>query len=332
MNKPYAWKKSRMAMAAALLSITLLGSGCGQSAKYGKAVEPQKAAPSKTEASTPPAGGQAHTSYPLKLKDATGVEVVFDKAPERIAALAPSETETLFALGAGDRVVGVDKWSDYPEAAKAKPKVGDLNTNLEALLAVKPDVIFASSGVNKQVIDKLRELKLNVYASEPKSMNEAISRVETFGVILDRQEAAARTAAGMRDDLKRVEEAIRNAPKKRVYMEFSPGWTVGDGEFMSEMLTLAGGVNVASGQKGWYQIDPEAIIKANPDVIMYSRDEAGMGSILEAMKARPGWNGMEAMKNNKLYPIEANLTNRIGPRVTKGLVEMAKAIHPELVK
>lgn len=329
---PKGWRKTATAWLAAALLLGL--SGCGQQAGQGAPAQPSTAEQTKEQAS--PAGqpqpGKRQTAYPLKLKDATGAEVVFDKAPERIATLAPSGTETVFAIGAGDKVVGVDKWSDYPQEAQTLPKLGDLNTNLEALLAVKPDVVFASSGVNKQVIGKIRELKLNVYASDPKTMDEAIARVETFGLILNRQEEAKKTADEMRSDLKRVADAVRDAPKKRVYMEFSPGWTVGDGEFMSEMLTLAGGVNVAAGKTGWYPIDPEAIIKADPEVILYAEDGMGMGSILEEIKARPGWGEIDALKNNRLYPIEANLVDRIGPRITKGVIEMAKAIHPEHAK
>lgn len=331
MLKNGLWKKSAAPAIAVAMSLALVLSGCGsKEEKQGVVTEPAKASVQPTAAATAQAPKQ--TQYPLTLKDASGTEVTFEKAPERIVSLAPSETETVFAVGAGDKVVGVDKWSDYPEEAKAKPKMGDMNTNIEAVVAAKPDVVFASASLNKKAVEQLRGLNVKVYASNPATIDQAIERVEIVGQILNKQEQAKKTADEMKADKKKVTDAVKNAPPKKVYMEFNPGWTVGDGEFMSEMVALAGGVNVGAGKKGWYQIDPEAIIKANPEVIIYSKDEAGMGSILDEMKKRPGWDGIEAMKAGKLTAIEANLTNRVGPRITKGLVEMAKAIHPEAVK
>jgi iron complex transport system substrate-binding protein len=331
------WGKSASVTAAAILALSLALAGCGSKSSDNEVKQPAVAT---VQPSAPAASNGAHeghtdhvkTTYPLKLKDATGTEVTFEKAPERIVTLVPSETETVFALGAGDKVVGVDKWSDYPEEAKSKPQVGDMNTNIEAVAAAKPDVVFASSSMNKKAIEALRGLGIKVYASNPKTIAEAIERVELFGQILDMHEQGMKTADEMRADLKKVTDAVKDAPKKRVYLEFNIGWTVGDGEFLSEMVELSGGTNVAAGKPSWYEIDPETIIKANPEVVIYSKGEAGMESILDAIKGRPGFDKIDALKNNKLYGIDGNLTSRVGPRVTKGLVEIAKAIHPELIK
>lgn len=327
------WGKSASVTAAALLALSLALAGCGSKSDN----EVKQPAVATVQPSAPAASSAAHeghvkTTYPLKLKDATGTDITFEKAPERIVTLVPSETETVFALGAGGKVVGVDKWSDYPEEAKSKPQVGDMNTNIEAVVAAKPDVVFASSTMNSKAIEALRGLGIKVYASNPKTIAEAIERVELFGQILDLHEQGTKAADEMRADLKKVTDAVKDAPKKRVYLEFNIGWTVGDGEFLSEMVALSGGTNVAAGKPSWYEIDPEMIIKANPEVVIYSKGEAGMESILDAIKGRPGFDKIDALKNNKLYGIDGNLTSRVGPRVTKGLVEIAKAIHPELIK
>lgn len=272
------------------------------------------------------------TIYPLKLKDVTGTEVVIDKTPERVVSISPSETEAIFAIGAGSKVVGVDKNSNYPEEVKKLPQTGDTKTNLEALLAMKPDLVIANNGVQAKVVEQLRTMNVKVYSSDPKTLDEVMAKIEVFGTIMNQQEGAKKVTDKMRQEKQKVVDAVKNAPKKKVYMEFSPGWTVGDGEFMNELLLLAGGENVASGNKGWFQADPEKIIKANPDVILYAKDAAMGNLIYDELKKRPGFEQISAMKNNKLFAIESDLVSRVGPRLTQALIEMGKAIHPDLVK
>ncbi|GIP38786.1 ABC transporter substrate-binding protein [Paenibacillus sp. J31TS4] len=317
---------------AGALALSLAACGGGQQTPSPSA---DPASGLSTPAKAPSDSGTAvkQTAYPITVKDATGTELVFDKAPERIVTIAPSETETVFAVGAGSKVVGVDKWSDYPEEAKSKPSVGDMNTNIEALLATKPDLVIAHDGLQHKVVEQLRELKIKVYASNTKTLDQTIEKIETFGLVLNTQEQAKKVTDKMKADRQKVMDAVKDAPKKKVYMEFSPGWTVGDGEYLNELLALAGGVNVAAGKPGWYKVDPEAIIQANPEVILYGKgNNNGMGDILAELKKRPGFDQIDAMKAGRTYPIDDNLTSRVGPRMTEALLEMAKAIHPDRVK
>jgi iron complex transport system substrate-binding protein len=272
------------------------------------------------------------TNYPLEIKDSTGTELTFDQAPSRVTTIAASETEAVFALGAGETIFGVDKYSNYPEAAVSKPQVGDMNTNLEALLATKPDVVFANASLQKEVIDKLRELNIKVFASDPSTIDQVITKIENVGLIMNQQENAQKVTNTMRAERKIVEDALKNATKKKVYLEFDPGWTVGDGEFLSELITLSGGVNVASGTKSWFKIDPEAIIKANPDVILYSDISYGEETNYNIIVKRPGWDQIAAIKNKQIFALKTDPLVRVGPRITKGLIDMARAIHPDLVK
>ena len=318
-----------------LLAAMLLVAGCGNSGNGGdaSASASPSATPAGSPAATSPDAGSAtstETVYPLTLTDATGTEVTFEKAPERVVSLAPSETEILFAVGAGDLVVGVDEYSDYPEEAKSKPKVGDYITNIEAVLAAEPDVVFAGVSLNEQAIQELRNLRVTVFAGEANTIDKVIERVETVALILNKQEQGKQVTDRMRAERQKVVDALKDVPKKRVYFELDPNWTVGDGEFVSELLDLAGATNVASGKKGWFEIDPEAIIEADPEVILYSVYE-GMEPLGDIIKSRPGWDAITAIKNGQVYGIDANLTTRNGPRVTQGLMEMAKAIHPEIV-
>jgi iron complex transport system substrate-binding protein len=288
--------------------------------------------PTVSPSVSPEASASKETKYPLKIKDSTGTELTFDKAPSRVTTIAASETEAVFAIGAGDKIFGVDKYSNYPEDAKKKPQVGDMNTNLEALLATKPDVVFANTSLQKKVIDKLRELNIKVFASDPSTIDQVITKIENVGLIMNLQENAQKVTNTMRAERNMVVKALKNAPKKKVYLEFDPGWTVGDGEFLSELITLSGGVNVASGTKSWFKIDPEAIIKANPDVILYSDISYGEETNYNIIVKRSGWDQIAAIKNKQVIALKTDPLVRVGPRVTKGLIDMAKAVHPDLVK
>lgn len=314
---------------AFVLSVGLFG--CTTNKKADSPGNPAESAKAETTANN---AGKAsnQTTYPLTVTDDTGTSLTFDKVPERITTLLPSETETVYAIGAGDKLFGVDNYSDYPAEAKSKPQIGDMNLNMEALLATKPDVVFASSSINKKSIDLIRAQHIKVFANDPKTVDQVMTKIETVGLILNIQDNAKKVTNQMRAEKQKVIDAVKNAPKKKVYLEFSPGWTVGDGEFLNELLTLAGGINVAAGTKGWFAIDPEAIIKANPEIILYAKGESGMDSILDAIMKRSGWDKIDAIKNKKIFPLESNPLVRVGPRLTQGLIEIAKAVHPDLIK
>lgn len=268
------------------------------------------------------------TEYPFTVTDASGVEITFEKAPEKIVSLSPSDTEVLFALGLGDHIVGVSDWSDYPEEAKSKPKVGGMETNTEVILEAAPDLIVGGLSFNGAAVEPLRGLNLTVYTSEPKTIEDVIAHIERIGQITNRNAEAAEVTAKMREELKTVQDAaatLTDEEKRSVYIEFSPGWTVGKGEFMDQLITLSGGVNVAD-QAGWYEISEEKIIESNPGVILFSKNIEG----LEAqIKGRAGWDKINAISQNRVFPQDDNLISRPGPRVTQGLLEVAKAIYPE---
>lgn len=275
------------------------------------------------------------TAYPLVLKDASGTEVTFDAAPARIVSIAPSETEALFALGLDDEIVGVSDNDDYPEAAKAKPKMGGWQINTEAVVAAKPDVVFAAGITSDDTLKALRDLGIKVFQFNPKTVEGVMDDVEEYGQITDRQAEAKKITDKMKSELAQVTDGVKGLSddqKKKVYIEFSPGWTVGKGEFMDEMITLAGGVNVAGDTTGWNEINEENIIKANPDVILYAKsvvDDKGQ-NLEQIIKARAGWDQITAIKEGRIVALDDNLLSRTGPRVTEGLLQVAKAIYPDL--
>ncbi|MFC4596656.1 ABC transporter substrate-binding protein [Cohnella hongkongensis] len=332
------WSKLGLWLAVVLMAAALVG--CGKEDNAAGAPPSSAASPSASASEEAPPSAPAseepsaasETEYPLTLTDSTGAEVVFEQTPERVVTLAPSETEVMFAIGAGGKVVAADNYSDYPEEAQTLDRVGDLNTNVEALLAAKPDIVFAHGGMQASVIEKLRQLDVKVYASDPKTLEEVMEKIETVGKIMNVQEGAAQVTATMREELKRVTDALQGVTPKKVYMEFSPGYTVGSGEYMDELLALAGGDNVSKEKSGWFEVDPEAVIQANPEVILYAHNTQFDLGIPQAIKERPGFEAIDAVKNDRLYAVDDNSISRVGPRLTKVLQDMAKAIHPDKVE
>ncbi|WP_232695934.1 ABC transporter substrate-binding protein [Brevibacillus daliensis] len=290
------------------------------------------------QSETKPAEDKAlKTTYPLTVKDSTGQEFTFEKAPERILSVSPAETETLFALGLGDKIVGVSDFDDYPQEATTKPKMGSImKPNAEAIIAAKPDIVFSGISMKEEMVNKFRDLGIKTFKVEPKTYDDVIANIELYGLITDRQEEAKKIT----DDLKKTREdivtAVKNVePKKKAYIEFSPGWTVGKGEFMNELIETAGGINVASAAEGWVQINEEIIIKQNPDVIMFTMgfvDKDSQKTLDQMIRDRKAWSQITAVKNNAIIGIEQNLISRPGPRIGEGLKAVAKALYPEQIK
>lgn len=317
-----------------LAVLTLIGCSNSQPAQSVKPAAEQEAAKG---ASTEAASKQ--TTYPLTVKDATGKEVTIAKEPTRIVSTSPAETEILFALGLAEQIVGVSDYDDYPEAAKSKPKVGGVvKPNEEAILSQSPDLVIGGISMEKPVAEKLKTLGMPVYVTQPKKVDDIMSNILVMGKITNRQDQAEKLVAQMKDDIARVTEAVKNVKpedKKKVYLEFSPGWTVGKGEFMDELITLAGATNIAADTEGWNPISEEKIVKDDPDVILFANgitDDKTGKQLEDIIKNRSGWEKMKAIRNQQVFGMDQNTLSRPGPRITQGLIDVAKAIYPDLVK
>jgi iron complex transport system substrate-binding protein len=335
------WKQLALIVFALVLAISL--AGCGKKTNTGgELTSPAKLSSEATNSvsATPaPAGAAKQTKYPLTVKDATGKEFVFEKAPMHIVSVSPAETEALFAIGLNDQIVGVSDFDDYPEAAKSKKKMGGIvKPNTEAMIAANADLIITGVSMKPETVEKLRALNLNVFKVEPKKLDDAMADITLFGQITNHQEQAEKVVAKMKADRQKVVDAVKSVKqeaKKKVYVEFSAGWSVGSGEFMDELITLSGGVNVAADMKGWHQISEENIIQQNPNVILFAKDaidDKSKKTLDQIIRERSGWNQIDAIKNNRVIGLDGNLLSRPGPRLTDGLLEMAKGIYPELVK
>jgi len=249
-------------------------------------------------------------AYPMRVKDARGKEILIRSKPMRIVSVAPSNTEILYALGLGSRVVGVTRYCNYPAEAKNKPKVGDMNTNAEAVVALKPDLVLAHGKVNWQAVAKLEKLGLTVFAIDPKTLGEVARDIRTIGKITARPKTADKVAA----------RANKPSRKVLVVISSNPLWAAGPKTIVDEMLTIAHAKNVASSARpGFVPFSKEAAIARNPDVII-----TGIKADVSFFTKSPEWRTTNAVKNKRVYALNSDLLFRTGPRLAEGLRELAR--------
>ena len=277
------------------------------------------------------------TPKPISVVDNTGRTVEIAATPQRIISLAPSNTEILFALGLGDKVVGVTDFCDYPEEAKAIEKVGGIEPNLEKIVALKPDLVLAIGGSPAQVekAAEMEKLGLAVLVLEPGDIEGILANIELVGKAAGADKAASELVAQMRqrfDDI--TAKARGTASNPKVFFELdatdpSKPYTPGPGSFIDALITLAGGSNVGANAKmQWAQLSTEEIIAQDPEIIVLG--DANYGVTAEMVKERPGWSVITAVKNGAIYPIDDVLISRPGPRIIDGLEALARIIHPEV--
>jgi len=276
------------------------------------------------------------TTYPLTIIDDTGTKVTIAKEPTRIISLIPSHTETLFALGLEGKVIAVTKYDDYPKDVQKKVEYvfqDGLNPNVEQIVKLNTDFILLGSH-NKELISKLRELKVPVVLFDPKSIDGIYDMIEKVGLITNTQTQAKEVISQMKAKEKSIVEKInglKTEEKVRVFTAVSPDlYTPGKGTFMNELITKAGGINIVE-DLDWVQYNEEKIVAQNPQVIFTTYGYYDKNAVENIMK-KDNWKNIDAIKNNRVIDLDSNLVNRPGPRIIDGLESIAKALYPDILK
>ena len=275
------------------------------------------------------AAAASAAQYPMQLKDGTNTAVTLKSEPKRIVSIVPSVTEMVYAVGLGDRLVGVTQWCTYPEEAKKLPKVGDVNINIEAVLALKPDLVVADVSMSSATIEKLRELGVPLLAVNARNISEMLDALVLLGTAGGKGNEARLLAATLNDRVEKVKKSVASAKAKpSVFVEIwnEPLMTAGSDTYVHELITLAGGRNIAGKTTGWPMFSAEAVIAENPDLILltnFNRDEA-MG--------RKAWASLSAVKAGNVVEFNPDLIVRACPRLIDGLEMLAKLLHPELFR
>lgn len=275
----------------------------------------------------------------MTITDAAGRQVTINAVPQKIVSLAPSDTEILFAIGAASNVIAVDDFSDYPAQAKTLPKIGGTSDkyNFEQIVALKPDLIFVAGITAADALKKLDDLKLTyvVLGAEKTTLDSILNDINLAGQVTGHADQAKQITDSMTQKVDVIKAKVATATSKpKVYWELdatdpTKPYTVGPGSFVSDIITLGGGINVfANASSAYPQVSAEQVIAANPQVIILP--DAAYGITVDSVLARPGWQSIDAVKNKHVYPIDDSPVSRPGPRVVDGIEAAVKLIHPEL--
>lgn len=297
------------------------------------------AAPTAATTAAPTAAPTEAPAFPATLTDDEGTVVVIPAEPRRIVSLTPAITETLFALGVGDRIVG--KSQDillYPPEAGSIPDVEKFDgsavvVDVEKIVADKADLVIAGGnfGTPPDAVQKLRGLGIPVLVLYAPDVKTVYSDIQLQGQAVGRPAEAAAVVDKMQAAFKGVADAVAGAPRPRVYYEIdATGAYYGpaDKSFLAEMITLAGGDPITTGSPDKYDISAERLLTADPQVILLG--DAAYGVKPEDVAKRPGWSTMTAVKDGAIRPIDDTTITRPGPRLFSGLQLLAAAIHPDV--
>ena len=267
--------------------------------------------------------------------DALDRKVNIVSRPQRIVSLAPGITETLYALGLDKEIVGVTTFCTYPEAARLKPRIGGFtNISVENIVALHPDLVIGTADGNRQeAVEKLESLGIPVYVTNPKTLEDILSVVLQVGMITGKEKVARRLTADLQKRVRHLTALV--AAKKRYRMFFQVGGepliTVGRGTLHTQLIQLAGGVNIAGGEKTLYpHYSTEEVVAQQPEVILFSSMKYP-ADVTRVWSEWRKWPNIPAVRDNRLFVIDTDLIDRASPRIVDGLEAMVKAIHPEVM-
>ena len=268
---------------------------------------------------------QTPTQY---VFDDLGRLVAINGTPQRIISLAPSNTEILFALGLGNKVVGVTDYCDYPPEALDKEKVGAYDTpDIEKIVALTPDLILVAYGTSIDVINTLEGLGLTVFGIKSTDLDDVLNDIRTVGEITDKELEAATLTSEMESRIQAVTnqtEELEERPRVFYIVWHDPLWTAGSETFIHELIEKAGGVNICQNITGYTTISIEEVVARNPEVIIASE-----WSFEWAMN-ETSLNSTDARQNGRIYQGDDDLVQRPAPRLVEGLEWFAHYIHPEI--
>ncbi|GHO84012.1 ABC transporter substrate-binding protein [Dictyobacter formicarum] len=304
-----------------LLSFMLTLAACGQSSN------------SQGSGSTP-----AAQPTPTPALDAYGTPIAIPKtAPQRIVSLAPSISEILGALHLEKRVVGVDAFTNYPAALAGLKKVSSSSGfNVEAIVALKPDLVLSSGGLSKKYDTQLSQLGLQVVDLPSPNISQTLDQIALIGRLTHTENVAESLVTQMRQQIAQIQSEVKGTPAIKTLLEVddsTPGkpYVFGGGSFGDEMASYANVANIFHNNTtngGYPQVTDESVIAANPQYIILTEDPLYGGQPSVVYK-RANWGGIEAVKSHHVYHLNSDIMQRPGPRIVQGLRCLAQVVHPD---
>jgi len=282
---------------------------------------------------TPPTVSQ-NSAGTREVFDEAGRKVTIPARVERIVSLAPNLTEIVYAVGAGDLLVGNTEYCDYPEAARKVAKVGDtMHPSVERIIALKPQIVLVSTASQLEAFTKqLDQQRIAVYVTNPGSLEEIFKSITVFGEMFGHAEQAATLARDLRGRSEKVESALSAVAPVRVFYQVSgePLYTIGSEAYLTDLVRRAGGISVTAQVPGAFpRYSAEAALAAQPEaIILPTGGSMGTANSTVAGPLRDS----PAVRNNRVYQINDDHLSRPGPRLLDGLEELARALHPAAMK
>lgn len=273
----------------------------------------------------------------LALTDQMGRTVELGKPPQRIISLSPANTEIAFALGLGDRLVGLDSYSDFPPEAEKIEKVGGFqDPDLEKVVALKPDLILADDIHKTAVLPELERRGFKVLGLDPKDLDGVLEAIALVGKATGQEQEAATLVQGLRQRIDAVDSQVAEVQSRprAIYITWpDPIWTGGQGTFAHDLIEKAGGSNIAADLQGWATINLESLVARDPQVIIAEAGhEGGASASFDFASQEPRLKDVAARREGRVYAVDANIVNRPGPRLVDALEEFAYFLHPECFK
>jgi iron complex transport system substrate-binding protein len=317
----------RRLVAPLVLSLFLVSACAAAATSTAPSVEPPTAVPSASP-----------EAFPVELTDDEGTAVTIPAAPQHIVSLTPATTEIVYALGAGDRVVATDSGSDVPAEAAALPDVADFESvDIEAIVGAEADLVLAGGlgFTSPEAIAQLRDLDIPVLVTYAPSIEGVYDDIALIGQAVDEPEAAGELVSAMRTEMDGIAAVVAEGAHPRTYYEV--GYTDATGQifapadqsFVAEMVTLAGGDAITTGDPASYEIPLERLIEADPEVIVLGSNPF-YAPTPEQVAARAGWDVMSAVREGAIVPVQDTEITRPGPRLPIGLRNLAAAIRPDV--
>jgi len=281
------------------------------------------------------AAAQSAKGFPVLLRDAQGVDVVVEARPARIVSSAPTVTEILFALGAGERVVAVTDQCNYPSEAKRLAKIGGYWTpSMEKALGVKPDLVIGSRGNPPDFVSALRRSGCPVFTIDPKTLDDIFAVIGQIARIIGEREAGQRLVVGMRERLDAVAARVSDVPEEErptafILLQVTPVWTAGSGTFQDDAIRAAGARNVARQVKGFRAFSTESLVAADPDFLLLSTMQGDPQRMKREVVASPALRRLSAVQGDGIVLLEADPIMRAGPRIVEAVEAMVSAFYPK---
>lgn len=278
--------------------------------------------------------------FPVTITDDANREVTIEKAPETIVSIQTSNTEIAFALGLGDKIIGVSDYDNYPPEVEKIEKVGAQDINAELVLSLLPDMALVTDyhyKTHPDVLQKFEEAGIEVIVvGSAASFEDVYSKIEMIGEAAGSKTEAEEIVTDMKERLQTIKDKAAESvtDKKKVWVEVSPApdiFTTGQKTFMHEMLESIQAENAAGDQEGWVKMTEEEIVKLNPDVIITTYGYYVENPTAGVLK-REGWAEVPAIKNGDVFDVDSDTVTRPGPRLIEGVETLAKLIYPEIFK